>query len=356
MFKERIPRSIGMLPISVLILAGAFALWSGAAGDGGQSVLPGTRVEGNAPDAILILHNLGTGAGLRVNSEGGGPGIRAGSKSGDGIDAATENSAKSGVWGHSIGGIGVKGNSTNNHGIIGVTAHKDKSGVWGQSIQGVGVTGSSSGNDGIVGWTETKDKSGIWGHSSQGTGVSGFSEKNTGVYGRSSKGIGVIARSDSSTSLFVDGTSVFKGYASFEGGHGDLAENYYAGARLEAGDVAVIDPSGKMTLKPSERSGDTAVAGIISTAPAMKLRGRIADNEGVPLVIAGRTLCKVDAGQGPIRPGDLLTTSPTPGHAMKARPVLVEGVEFYRPGTILGKALESRDVGKGTIMVLVTLH
>ena len=58
--------------------------------------------------------------------------------------------------------------------------------------------------------------------------------------------------------------------------------------------------------------------------------------------------CKVSAENGPIRPGDLLVTSSTPGHAMRDdRP---------EPGTILGKALGSIDFGTGLIEVLVMLQ
>jgi hypothetical protein len=59
-------------------------------------------------------------------------------------------------------------------------------------------------------------------------------------------------------------------------------------------------------------------------------------------------LCKVDASYGSIRPGDLLTTSATPGHAMLAYEP--------QPGTIVGKALEPLDTGTGVIKVLVTLR
>jgi hypothetical protein len=68
----------------------------------------------------------------------------------------------------------------------------------------------------------------------------------------------------------------------------------------------------------------------------------------VPVAVTGVALCKVDAGYGSIRPGDLLTTSPTPGHAMRTdAPV---------PGAILGKALEPLDVGTGTVRILVMLR
>jgi hypothetical protein len=62
---------------------------------------------------------------------------------------------------------------------------------------------------------------------------------------------------------------------------------------------------------------------------------------------------KVTAENGPIEPGDLLTTSSTPGHAMKAKPVSVGGVEIHPPGTILGKALQPFSGEKGVIKMLV---
>jgi hypothetical protein len=67
-------------------------------------------------------------------------------------------------------------------------------------------------------------------------------------------------------------------------------------------------------------------------------------------------MVKVDASLGAIQTGDLLTTSTTPGYAMKAAPVVVNGVEIYRTGTILGKALEPLDKGTGLIKVFVTLR
>ncbi len=52
----------------------------------------------------------------------------------------------------------------------------------------------------------------------------------------------------------------------------------------------------------------------------------------------------------PIVVGDLLTTSPTKGHAQK---VLEPGKAV---GAIIGKALGALDRGKGKIPVLVMLH
>ena len=74
---------------------------------------------------------------------------------------------------------------------------------------------------------------------------------------------------------------------------------------------------------------------------------------GTPLALAGRVPVKVSAENGPIRRGDLLTTAATPGHAMKATPVLINGVPFYTPGTIIGKAMGEIESGVGVIVVLV---
>jgi len=76
----------------------------------------------------------------------------------------------------------------------------------------------------------------------------------------------------------------------------------------------------------------------------------------VPLALVGVVPVKVSAENGAIQPGDLLTTSTTPGHAMKATPVDLGGIPIYRPGTIIGKALTPLTEGTGVITVLVTLQ
>ena len=73
---------------------------------------------------------------------------------------------------------------------------------------------------------------------------------------------------------------------------------------------------------------------------------------------SGRVRVKVDAKYGAIKIGDLLVTSPTPGYAMRSRPMRVGGTSsrLHRPGTLLGKALEALPNGKGEILVLLTLQ
>ncbi|MCE7988441.1 MAG: hypothetical protein DYG89_45365 [Caldilinea sp. CFX5] len=62
------------------------------------------------------------------------------------------------------------------------------------------------------------------------------------------------------------------------------------------------------------------------------------------------------SNNGPIQPGDLLTTASILGHAMKATPVNLAGIALYRPGTIIGKALEPWNGGVGVIQVLIVLQ
>jgi len=68
------------------------------------------------------------------------------------------------------------------------------------------------------------------------------------------------------------------------------------------------------------------------------------------VALSGRVYVKADASTGPIRPGDLLTTSATPGHAMKVTD------HDQAQGAILGKAMTSLDSGTGLVLVLVTLQ
>ena len=69
-----------------------------------------------------------------------------------------------------------------------------------------------------------------------------------------------------------------------------------------------------------------------------------------PIALVGRVTVKVCSESGPLRAGDLLTTSSIPGHAMRcAEP-------GAHPGAIIGKALESFTGQTGTVTALVTLQ
>ena len=69
-----------------------------------------------------------------------------------------------------------------------------------------------------------------------------------------------------------------------------------------------------------------------------------------PVALTGRVYCWADASNGSIQPGDLLTTSDIPGHAMKV-------TDYARAqGAIIGKAMSSLEEGEGLVLVLVTLQ
>jgi hypothetical protein len=117
----------------------------------------------------------------------------------------------------------------------------------------------------------------------------------------------------------------------------------------EPGTVMVMDDKGVLT--PCIRAYDTRAIGIVSGAadlrPAIVL-GRCEDGlPRAPVALAGKVFCKVDADRGPIRCGDLLTTSETEGHAMAVRDAA------QALGAVVGKALRPFPAGRGLIPVLV---
>jgi len=152
--------------------------------------------------------------------------------------------------------------------------------------------------------------------------------------------------------LHVAGDTVVDGNIAAK--YQDVAEWVESGVPLEPGTVVVVDPTAANGVRMSTRAYDVGVAGAVSAQPGVLLGERSASRSLVAQ--SGRVRIKADAGYGAIRPGDLLVTSPTPGYAMKSKPVVVNGVAMHRPGTIVGKALEPLAGGKGEILVLLTLQ
>jgi hypothetical protein len=121
---------------------------------------------------------------------------------------------------------------------------------------------------------------------------------------------------------------------------------------VELGTVMVLDKEGK--LRPSKEAYDKKVAGVISGAgdckPGIVLDKKRSQSNRRPVAVLGKVYCKADAGYSPIEVGDLLTTSPTHGHAMKAS----EPPRTF--GAVIGKALSPLSSGHGLIQILVTLQ
>lgn len=140
-------------------------------------------------------------------------------------------------------------------------------------------------------------------------------------------------------------------------GGGDLAEPFEISDAnsIQPGFVVAIDPDRPGQLRMADRAYDRTVAGIISGAGGinpgltMKQEGTVADGSQ-PVSLTGRVYCWADASYGPIAPGDLLTTSDTPGHAMKVTD------HAKAQGAIIGKAMTPLAEGKGLVLVLVSLQ
>lgn len=119
-------------------------------------------------------------------------------------------------------------------------------------------------------------------------------------------------------------------------------------SQLEAGTVVVFNDQAR--LAESFKAYDRRVAGIVAADDGHQ-QGLVPQRRGaanrLPVALVGRAYCKVDAAWGDVEVGDLLTTSPTPGHAMRADDAT------RSIGTVIGKALARLDDGPGLIPVLV---
>ena len=134
----------------------------------------------------------------------------------------------------------------------------------------------------------------------------------------------------------------------------DYAEGFDVSAKdeINAGSVLIIDADNPGKLALSNKSYDTKVAGIVAGGKGLGSGVRLGAGQfDYDVALAGRVYCKVDATDEAIQAGDLLTTSATPGYAMKV-------ADYMRAqGAILGKAMDSLEKGqKGQILVLVTLQ
>jgi hypothetical protein len=140
-----------------------------------------------------------------------------------------------------------------------------------------------------------------------------------------------------------------------QSGNRDLAENYASATMLEPGEVVCLDRD-EDSIVLSDKPNDSLVLGVVSTAPGVLLNeNHDPENRNLyPIALCGRVPCKVVAENGYIRRGDLVTSSSTPGHAMKAQPMIVDGQPVFRPGTIIGKALGSLESGAGVIEIFVS--
>jgi hypothetical protein len=349
-------------------------------------------------NGVFGLSTVPNASGVFGANNNGGTGVAGiGHGNGDGVSGLADNgagvigrSAKNGVVGQTKSDVdaGVNGrNDGKGFGVFG--GSQAGSGVEGHSVSGNGGVGFSEHNDAVVGKAFTAGKTGVLGLAPDGNAVGGISERGNGVrgvngagssfgpdrgcgiLGESINGFGVFGSSDNhfgikavsrnGVGLSAEGPKLaafFRGDVEVTGdirlSNADFAEDFNIrnAETVEPGTVMVLDAEGG--LQSSQQAYDKRVAGVISGAgdfkPAIILDRQESQDDRMPLALVGKTYCKVDAQYASIEIGDLLTTSPTPGHAMKAS----DPLKAF--GAVIGKALRPLQLGQGMIPMLIALQ
>lgn len=307
-----------------------------------------------SPGAVVSGTNTVSGYGVYGASASGG-GVIGKSGMGDGVTGVSDSAT--GIHGVSTSGNGVIGDSDTGNGVVGNSHGSSTSGLLGNGFSnGWGVSGSG-GLGGVYGSTSNSSGGGVYGYNgtatyvNSGAGVVGYGFNTNGVAAISINANPIVALGSdlndrefivaNNGNVFADGT--------FSSPAADFAELLPAANGLEAGDVLVIDRSGK--LARSTHPYQLTVVGVYSTQPAF-LGGRGDDTDAagkVPLAIIGVVPVKVSAENGAIQPGDLLVAASIAGHAMRAD-------QNPPGGTVIGKALGSFKGDTGVIQMLVMLQ
>ena len=245
----------------------------------------------------------------------------------------------------SIGVTGISGvlskEKINSYGILGHSSH-------------VGVRGQSSGHEGTG--------AGVTGASRFGAGGIFLSEHE---YSLIADGTGsIINKFDNNLkligngkALLVAGTSAFEGTINIKG---DGKEKNFPGNTVELfetdeaeyispGDILIVSEKGNSILSKAKKSYSKSVVGVVSGNPFIIINNSGKEEKLYPIVLTGKTLCKVDARNNPIKPGDLIVTSETTGCGMAGK---IDS--FDKIGTVIGKALHGLDDGIDLIPIFVT--
>jgi len=134
----------------------------------------------------------------------------------------------------------------------------------------------------------------------------------------------------------------------------DCAEEFEILPEVDAepGTVMALGDDGR--LVPSDQAGQTSVVGVVSGAgsyqPGIVLDRQPGQGHRRPIALVGKAYVKVTDEAGPVRIGDLLTPSSTPGHAMR----VVDPAAAA--GSVIGKAIAAHGQGSGLIPMVISLQ
>lgn len=332
----------------------------------------GAGVAGRSDRAPGVDGLFGAGVfGFGANSA---HGVQAISTTGYGLWAATNGPNKSSIYGQVHEPTSMAGQFNHYGGgtaLMGETTGAGW-GVFGRTQSGVGVRGDSFGGDGVMGFSTGAGKAGVVGinNNAQALGaVVALSSAGTAVFAKTDAqegAAGFFWNSTGGDAIRTDGVLRVNGRVvtrvlEITGG-ADVAEPFSTKdgqEEMEPGSVVVISGDGTGTVELSTKACDKRVAGIVSGArgirPGLRLRqedaGVAGGKGGRDVALTGRVWCLCDATEAAVEPGDLLTTSETPGHAMRVTD------HDAATGAVLGKAMSSLPKGeRGHVLVLVSLQ
>ena len=255
--------------------------------------------------------------------------------------------------------------------------------IYGNNTSGekysIGITGIAAG-----GSKEKVNSYGILGHSNH-VGVrgqsSGESDTGAGVAGISRFGAGGIFSSEHSYSLIADGTgslmkqydentslsgegmglfvlgnSEFNGQVAFSHGKnpadfpGGIVEYFEVDDTeyITPGDILAVSDEGNSVLSRSRQRYNPAVIGVVSGNPLIIINNSGKKEKIYPVALAGKVLCRIDARNNSVKPGDLIVSSDTPGCGMCGK---IDS--FEKTGTVIGKALSGLSDGIDLIPVFI---
>ena len=269
-------------------------------------------------------------------------------KGGDGV--AGESQSGRAIHGRSETGDGILAQSKSGRGVVGIS--ETFQGVFGQSTDNAGIVGESAKFHAVFGISHSSNNGGVIGiNDAGGWGVVGRSESNTGISGESNTGVGVHGKGGRLAGFFEGDVEVT---GDIRLTNADCAEDFDTAdaASIEPGTVMVLGDD--ESLHQSSQSYDKRVAGVVSGAgkykPGIVLDKQATNANRKPIALLGKVYCKVDASYDSIEVGDLLTTSPSLGHAMKA----TDHLKAF--GAVIGKALRPLKDGQGLIPILIALQ
>ena len=155
----------------------------------------------------------------------------------------------------------------------------------------------------------------------------------------------VVARIDSDGDMFLDGLLSASASEAVFPNAADVAEEFNALDDAQAGDI--VSAVSGADIRRASQSYDSNIVGVIATLPAYLIRLHKDDPywgpNPQPVALAGRVPVNVTNESGPIKVGDFITSSSTPGYGMKAT----------RSGRVVGMALENLNGVKGQVLIKV---